>query len=150
MGITVLDGDFRASAKISPAPGGIEFWQQDANEWSPSRHFAEIEKLEFVSENLSGSGYSPLMGIVGAEIIGPAGLLLGVNKKKATQTVYFKCTLKDGRYFVGSSTAKEYQHLRDLMRSEPNTGFEKKMDKIGYYLFLAAIVIFLLYLASPK
>lgn len=149
MGITVLDGDFQNSAQVKPVPSGIEYWECAPGRWVPERRTATVENLQFVNENTSGGGgFSPLWGAIGEETIGPAGLLLGVNGKKAKQTIYFKCTLTDGRSFTGSTSAKEYQNFRRLAASQPASDLKKKMDAIGPFLVIAVIFLFLTYLGS--
>jgi len=112
MAITVLEGDFGNFANIEPAQNGIRYWAREPGHL-PRREFAEVEKLEFLGENqIGGGGFSPLWGAIGEEAIGPFGLLLGAENGKVKRTIYFVCTLKDGRYFKGATSPQEFQNWR--------------------------------------
>jgi hypothetical protein len=143
MGITVLDGDMGSFAQIQPVAGGMKYWEKEPGKLLPHREFAAVEKLEFVQANTTGGGgFSPLWGAIGEEVIGPAGLLLGGGGKKSKEKIYFRCTLKDGRSFVGSMPPREYQNWRFLLTN-------KHAELINFIIIttvVCLVVVGLLYL----
>lgn len=146
MAITVLEGDFGDFANIVPAPGGIKYWAREPGQILPRREFAASKKLEFLDANETGGGtsFDPLMGAVGAEVIGPAGLLLGSKRSKIRRTVYFKCTLEDGRYFIASVPGNEFDNWR-FMLTNKNAGI---IIKVAFYTGICLMTTLAAYLMS--
>lgn len=145
MGITILDGDFGTFAQIQPVAGGMKYWEKNPGQLLPRRQFAAVEKLEFVQANSSGGdGFSPLWGAIGEEAIGSAGLLLGGGGRKSKETIYFRCTLKDGRSFVGSMPPAEYQKWRFLLTNK----YAESINAIVTATVICLVVAGLIYLIS--
>lgn len=144
MGITILDGDLGTFAQVEPASGGMKYWDKEPGKMLPQRKFAAVEKLEFVQANESGGGFSPLWGAVGMEAIGPAGLLLGANGKKSKEKIFFRCTLKDGRSFVGSMPATEYQNWRFLLTNK----YAESINAIVWAVVICGMLGFIIYIAT--
>jgi hypothetical protein len=143
MAITVLEGDFGNFAYIEPAQNGIRYWAREPGRL-PRREFAEVEKLEFLDENqISEGGFSPLWGAIGEEAIGPFGLLLGAENEKVKRTIYFVCTLKDGRYFKGSTSAQEFQNWRFLLTNKYAESINAVITAIAICIVIAIFVFFI-------
>lgn len=145
MGITVLDGDMGSFAQIQPCAGGMKYWEKEPGKLLPRRQFAAVEKLEFLQANSSGGGgFSPLWGAIGEEAIGPAGLLLGGGGGKSTEKIYFRCTLKDGRAFVGSASPQEYQNWRFLITNK----YAESINAIVWAVVICGMLAFFIWIAT--
>jgi hypothetical protein len=103
-----------------------------------------VEKLEFLGENqIGGGGFSPLWGAIGEEAIGPFGLLLGAENGKVKRTIYFVCTLKDGRYFKGATSPQEFQNWRFLLTNKYAESINAVIMGIAIFILLAIVVFFI-------
>ena len=72
----------------------------------------KIEKIEIANEeNVKRLTGMIGMGVVGAVLLGPVGLLVGILAGGHGKTITFICEFKDGRKFLGSTPYKVYQDM---------------------------------------
>ena len=110
--IEVLAGDF--------IPGKDHQFLKDAFVLKRPKKFfretipvSEVESIEMASEeNTKKLAGSIGLGVAGAVLLGPVGLLAGVLAGGNKKTVTFICTFKDGRKFMGTTSTKIYTQIQ--------------------------------------
>lgn len=74
---------------------------------------SEIETLEEANEeNTVSIGGAAGWGLAGTVLLGPVGLLAGLVLGGKGKNVTFVCKFKDGRKFLGTTTAKTFNKIK--------------------------------------
>lgn len=73
----------------------------------------DVQSMDIANEeNTKTLAGSIGMGVAGAALLGPVGLLAGVLAGGNKKTVTFICTFKDGRRFMGTTSTKVYAQIQ--------------------------------------
>lgn len=107
----ILAGDFK--------PGHHSFTWGNFNMpqkgfWSSDEKIpiAEVNSFEKASEESTKSMAGKVgMGVAGAALLGPVGLLAGTLAGGEKKHVVFVCEFKDGRRFLGKAKQKDFETL---------------------------------------
>lgn len=116
--IELHGGDFKKAQFIGNKRlrlrSGIFFFK---HETVTCAHVASVENV--AQETSKSFGGAVGKGIVGGLLLGPLGAVAGVLSGGNKSRVAFRCVLKDGRQFVGTTTQDGFAILLGMAATEP-------------------------------
>jgi hypothetical protein len=113
-----LAGDFRKDGNHQFLAAKNSFYLQKDGWWPrfESVELSELEEIVLASEeNVKKLWGSAAMGIAGAALLGPIGLLAGVLAGGNKKEVVFICKFKDGRKLMAKSKSKTFQAIQQAL-----------------------------------
>lgn len=145
--IDIVAGDFKYGKESQYLRGQLLMKNVDSylREKISIGEIADLEQI--TEENVTSFTGAAGGGIVGGVLLGPVGLLAGLVLGGKRDNKTFRCTFKDGRAFIGTSSAKTFNQLNhalmasSMSRSSENRERNLKKTNKWLHVFLSVVTL---------